>query len=663
MSAAPAAGGGGAEAAERLRRGDLAGARAAGEAALARAPDDPALLQLTGVACCRAGDLAAGAGYLRRAFALRPGLPRLRPDLANALLLLGDTEGALALCPADSDPELQRLRGWLLQSKGDAAGAAEAYEKVVAAQPRDWEIWNNLGNARRDMGDAAGATAALAEAVRLQPRVPALWMNRATALSALGGADEAAGAAAEAARLEPDNPAFATAFGGMLRDAGRPQEALRAFETAVRLAPDQVEPRLETARLLWALRDEAGAEAAYREVLRMRPATVLAWLELGILAERSNRLDTLPALLAEAETAGVPASALGYLHALVLRREGRLEEALAAVRAAPSDLEPERRAVLIARLADSLRQTDEAFAAFAEMNRISADTPAGRAADPDGYRARIDAMIATATPAWFARWTPAAPPGDRPAPVFLVGFPRSGTTLLDTFLMGHPDVHVLEEEPVLQAAEDALGGFERLPDLDAEEIARLRGAYFAALDRIAPEAAGKTVIDKLPLNILGAPLIHRLFPDARIVLSLRHPCDAVLSCFMQAFEPNDAMANFLSLETGAALYDRVFRFWEQCRAQLPLTVHALRYEDLIADPETEMRFLIGFLGLAWDDRLLDHRRTAAARGTIKTPSYRQVTQPLYRAAAGRWERYRDEMAPVLPVLCPWAERLGYGACG
>ncbi|HMC92677.1 MAG TPA: sulfotransferase, partial [Allosphingosinicella sp.] len=390
-----------------------------------------------------------------------------------------------------------------------------------------------------------------------------------------------------------------------------------------------------------------------------RPAGPLAWLELGILFERSSRIDALPPLLEEATRAGVAGPELGYLRAVVLRREGRLAEALDAVRAAPAEMEPERRAALIARLADSLGRTDEAFEAFAEMNRLGA----GTAADPAGYRSRIDDMIRTAQPSWFVRWTADAPPADRPAPIFLVGFPRSGTTLLDTFLMGHPHVLVLEEEPVLQRARDALGDFARLPDLDAGEIARLRNLYFAALDEIAPEAAGKTVVDKLPLNILGAPLIHRLFPGAPIILSLRHPCDAVLSCFMQAFEPNDAMANFLNLGDAADLYDKVFTFWEQCRAGLPLNVHPLRYEDLVEQPEEEMRALIGFLGLDWDPCLLDHRRTAAARGTIVTPSYAQVTQPLYRAAAGRWQRYRDQMAPVLPVLCPWAERLGYGPCG
>jgi hypothetical protein len=269
------------------------------------------------------------------------------------------------------------------------------------------------------------------------------------------------------------------------------------------------------------------------------------------------------------------------------------------------------------------------------------------------------------TPAYAAGWSDAAS-GDSPpsaagrrAPVFLVGFPRSGTTLLDTLLMGHSGVHVLEEEPILQRVGEALGDFERLPALEQEEIERLRALYFAELDAFDPDANGKTVIDKLPLNILGAPLIHRLFPEAKLILALRHPCDVVLSCFMQNFDLNDAMANFLDIGDAARLYDLVMTFWTRARALLPLDVHEVRYEALVEDKEREMRALVDFLGLPWEERLLDHEGTALRRGPIVTPSYAQVVQPIYRRAAGRWERYRDQLAPVLPLLAPWAEKMGY----
>jgi hypothetical protein len=282
-------------------------------------------------------------------------------------------------------------------------------------------------------------------------------------------------------------------------------------------------------------------------------------------------------------------------------------------------------------------------------------------AQASAYRAHVAALAAVVDRDWYARWSPPAPPAARPSPAFLVGFPRSGTTLLDTMLMGHPGAHVLEEVPLLERVMREVGALRRIADLGGGEIKRLRDLYFAALDEAAPGLAGQQVIDKLPLNILGAPLIHRLFPDARFILALRHPCDVALSGFMQGFEMNAAMANFLDLGDTATLYDLVMGYWQRCRETLPLDVFELRYESLVADPESALRPLIAFLGLDWHDSLLDHRRTAAARGTISTPSYNQVTQKLYGDASGRWRRYRTQLEPVLPILLPWSERLGYPA--
>jgi hypothetical protein len=133
----------------------------------------------------------------------------------------------------------------------------------------------------------------------------------------------------------------------------------------------------------------------------------------------------------------------------------------------------------------------------------------------------------------------------------------------------------------------------------------------------------------------------------------------VLSCFMQGFALNDSMACFLDLTMAAEYYDAAMRLWTRSREVLPLRVHTLVYEELIADPEAALRPLIGFLGLEWRGELLDHRATAHARSGIGTPSYNQVTQPLTRAPSGRWNRYEKQLEPVLPILLPWAERLGY----
>jgi tetratricopeptide (TPR) repeat protein len=641
-----------------FRRGDLAGAIAAGEATLLSRPADPLLLELVGTIKCHAGDLASGAKLLREALALAPHQMQTRVALANALAMTGDTAGAEALC-VDDAPELLRLKGYLLQSQGRFEEAGDCYERIVAADPADWEIWNNLGNTRRAAGDLAGAVQALDRARRLRPQLAAIQLNYAMGLAAAGRFEDSIEPCALAAKLDARDPAPQLELGKLWCRLERFCEALEPLGRAAALAPGDAEVQIELGRAHAGLGEFDKAETAYRASVRLRPDHALAFLELGIILERGNRADLLEPLLRDAEAHGVPASDLAYLHALQLRRQGKIEEALAAARRARTDVQPLRRALLIGRLADQAGDSATAFEAFREANAIAAQEAAAKVTDAECSRDRVRALIAWATANKSSSWTPPSP-GERPSPVFLVGFPRSGTTLLDTMLMGHRQIAVLEEERTLQRVEESLASFECLPQLDAAEIERLRTIYFEEVDRLLPDASGKLLIDKLPLNLLRVPLIHRLFPDARIVFAQRHPCDVVLSCFMQNFVINDAMANFLDLGEAATFCDLVLTFWDKCRDTLPLNVHTVRYEDLVVDLEREARSVLDFLGLPWDAAVLDHSRTARERGLINTPSYSQVVQPIYREASGRWKRYRSEMAAVLPILAPWALRLGYG---
>jgi hypothetical protein len=244
-------------------------------------------------------------------------------------------------------------------------------------------------------------------------------------------------------------------------------------------------------------------------------------------------------------------------------------------------------------------------------------------------------------------------------PAFLVGFPRSGTTLLDTLLMGHRDTVVLEEVHLLGAAEREIGRVADLALASRHSLERAREAYFRELDRNVDPGFSGLVVDKLPLNLPGAPFIEAMFPRAPIIFAQRHPCDAVLSGFLQSFVMNDAMASFLTIEDAADLYDAVMSAWRAMREAFPLNVHVVRYETLVTEPEAELRPLVEFLGLDWDERMLAHTQTARKRGTIITPSYDQVTEPLNSRSVGRWKKYRAELEPVLPVLLPWAEWLGY----
>jgi Flp pilus assembly protein TadD len=650
---------------EHYRGGDLAGARRAAEAILAGRPDDCELLQFLGHVCCRMGDFAAGATHLSRCLELDEGSDAARIDLARALIAMGALDEAEALCRAPgptgrAEVELTRIRAFVLLQKGRLADSAACYEAVVESRPDDHESWNNLGNVRRESDDPHGAVEALGRAVALRPELAAIRRNLGGALADAGRLEDSLAAFEAAARLAPEDPALLVELSRALNRLGRAREALAPLAVAARLTPGDAEIQVEIGVSHAALDELAETEAAYRRAIRLQPRFAPAFVQLALLLESSSRVDDLEALICEAEKAGVEESELAFVRALAARRGGRLEEALALAEAAPPSTEPHRKFQLIGEIRDRLDDADGAFAAFVEMNRVLADAPDDPRAAARQYRGELEEMIALATDRWTGGWPIAkAAAAVRAAPVFLVGFPRSGTTLLDTILMGHPEVDVVEERPLLQPVLEALGGMDRLADLGAGEIQKLRGLYFDALDLHAPPREGRLTIDKMPLDMVLAGLIHRLFPDARFIFVERHPADVVLSCFITNFRLNEAMANFLDLEDAARFYDLAMTHWRQCRSLFALEVHDLRYEHMVADLEGAVRPLLDWLGLAWDGNMLDHRETALGRGYVSTASYAQVTEPVYGRAAGRWRRYRHHLEPVLPLLSTWAERLGY----
>ncbi len=580
----------------------------------------------------RQRDLARALPHLRAAVSLIPANPLPRLELARALAALGQTEAAeVALQGIDpAGPvagELVRVRAAIRQRAGDHRAAASLFRAATARDPRDFESWASLGISLLALGDAAGAVDALQHSLALRPAQPGARMRLAEAQAAAGRGAEGLADARAIAADHPRDPLAHVAIARLEDLLGRPERA----------------------------------EAALADALACDPGCIPALLALADLAERGNRVAELPALIGRLKAAGAPPEDLALLRARLACRQGHHAAALVAARSAPATLDAGRRAQIIGECSDRLDDPAGAFEAFAEMNRAAAAEVADAPRAAAAYRAMVERRTATVTPEWRAGWTPAAVGDARDDPVFLFGFPRSGTTLLDTFLMGHPRALVLEERPALFAACEGLD-LDALPQLGAATIAAARAHYFAEIDAFAPDAASRLVIDKLPLGLVDTAIVHRLFPRARFIFVERHPCDVVLSCFMTRFDPRGGMANFLDLGDTARLYDAALSHWRRCREVLPLPVHTVRYERMVADAPGELAPLAGFLGLTLSPEMLDHRRTARERAHIATPSYAQVAEPLYTRALARWERYRPQMAEVLPLLAPWAERLGY-SCG
>lgn len=616
---------------------------------------------LLGLIYCREGEIDEGITYLKRAHEAAPTnvgytimLARALIDSdrsAEALLLSGSASGstpgefALLLVAAEAADRL-----------GNAAQSAAIYTKLAAINPSDWRVWNGLGNALGAQGSWDAAIDSLGKAAALNSNEAGIQRNLAAAFRAAGRLEESARTLDAMLVRDPADADCRAALASVLADLGRKDEACEQFAAAAQRLPERADIAISYARSLVEVARFAEAEAVYRILLAGDPADAAAVRELGLLLERTSQLSDLGELLQSARSAGLADAELAYLSAALALRQGKAEQALQALALEPSDRDPQRWHRLRSKIADALDDPRQAFISAEAMNCSVGNYDEWRRRGRE-YRSLLRSRARVVTSDWCAR-VPQLPAGRR-TPAFMVGFPRSGTTLLDTFLMGHPDVHVLEEIPMLPAAELALGSIENLPECSADELARLQSAYFETLDQHVPAGFDGLVIDKLPLNILGAPLIHALFPGARIIFSLRHPCDAVLSGFMQSFVLNDAMACFLDLEDAADLYDAVLDVWKRSRSNLPLDVHDLRYEDLVDEPVAPLKALFDYLGLEWTDSILDHQATAATRGAVSTPSYDQITQPLNSRASGRWLAYRDVMEPALPTLLKWAESFGY----
>jgi tetratricopeptide (TPR) repeat protein len=580
-------------------------------------------------------------------------------------------ERVLALSPRQ--PDALHLLGVTAYQRGDHARAEALIESAIAIRGNDAAYHNNLATVLLARGRPA--IAALHRALALNPQYAEAHNNLGNAHQNAGDLDAAIASYRRALACRPDYAEAHGNLGRALHTAGDLDAAVASYRRALGHRPGYGNARKNLGDALAELGRTAEAEAHYRKVLESDPGNADGHAGLAALWERASRLDDA---LAEAEAA--LKAEPRHVRATVMaarceRRLGRPEAGLArlAAMAAPSvddSLDDASRAFVafeMATIQDRLGDYRAAFRWFDEGNRMIMQSPQARGIDAEAFPNAIARLADRFRRDWLATWTPPVPYD--PAhyggivPVFLIGFPRSGTTLLDQVLNAHPALVTLEEKPALDAVKRALeerpeGYPDALAILSADEIAALRDIYFAEVARYLPEGPAAIVIDKMPLNAIDAGLIFRLFPEAKIILALRHPCDVVLSGFMQAFRPNAAMVRFATLADTAALYAEVMALWQRYAGILPLSVLATRYEDLVADFPAETRRILGFLGLPWDDAVLSYRERAKTRA-IATPSYHQVVQPIYARSVGRWRNYAEEMAPVLPLLRPFADAFGY----
>jgi tetratricopeptide (TPR) repeat protein len=619
------------QAIERARRGDIAGALDCAHQAIAEHPDDYGLRLFVATLHSRRLELDEALVHVRRAAELAPADPIPRVELVRLLIGLDRIDEAEAELDRKAFPGMEPLRlGAMIQARRENhARAAQLFRQVVAADPLDHESWGNLGGCLLASGRPQLAIEPLERAVRLRPDLRKFGEKLMEAQVAAGLGEQALDAARTFARQnehQKEHAAGALLTAGRLEDLlGRPERALEVLQGLLASSPDHV------------------------------PALVA----LATLLERENRIDEFAKVLERINRLGPDIAEIPLLRARLAYRKGELQVALRLAKAAPGAADAGARAQLIGLIEDRLGHSASAFPAFEQMNLVSDLSRTVIAERAQALRDLIDERAALITSGWVQSWPSFPDEAGRPEPVFLIGFPRSGTTLLDTFLMGHPKICIAEEQPMLLAVSEQLGEFRRLASLGEAELRALRDRYFRTAAKLIPDIENRLLIDKFPLGAIEIGIFHRLFPTAKIIFLQRHPCDVALSCFFARFQPTPMLISFSTLEDTAMLYDKVMSFWERSRGAMPLRVHNLKYEDLVLDPERQMRQLVDFLELDWDERVLDHEKSAGRRAFVQTASYAQITEPLYDRSIGRWKKYRDQLAPVLPILRPWAAHMGY----
>jgi tetratricopeptide (TPR) repeat protein len=477
-----------------------------------------------------------------------------------------------------------------------------------------------------------------------------------------------------AAGLDPKDASVWNSVGLCLIKQDRRGGAVAAFEHALALDPLFAQPYYNLGTTLEYLGDYEGAREQFQRAVHLFPDYADPLAGLATLSVRAGNWDDVRRYAQEAlalspfQPAAVSALATADVEAKQYQAAAdRLSETLAHPGLDKFD-RPSLHCLLGDAL-DGLGRLDEAFseyisgkAAFREVHKSLYEL-SGNESQLDFARRMNAYFSAGIGPEWSAA-APLAPGEVSPARghAFLVGFPRSGTTLLENVLASHPDVMAMDERANMREFEAAyIAGADALDHLgaiSAAEASQRRSEYWARVRETKMAHEGKVVVDKMPLYTTKLPIIFKLFPGVKVLFALRDPRDVVFSCFRRPFQINSGMYQFVTLEGAARFYDAVMSLMETYKRVLPLDVHTIRYESFVADFEGEARAVCDFLGVEWSESLHDFAAVARER-RIRTPSAAQVRAGLYSTGAGQWRRYARHLEPILPILQHWVERFGY----
>jgi tetratricopeptide (TPR) repeat protein len=496
----------------------------------------------------------------------------------------------------------------------------------------------------------------------------------ALAASARGDYETAERLFNRALALEPGNPSTLTSLAVHYRNQDRNRDAVLACEEAIRNYPDYADAWLERGAILASGGSHEAARASFAKAAELAPGNAAAHAGLASLAAREGNAEMAQGY-ARTALAIDPASpvATNALASAELqsgnadRARGLLEPLIA--RLSQPSLE---RSMAHSILADAFHRQSDYASAFQHYLASNDDFAAIHAASPAGgldNTSFVDALTDALEVIDDVGWENA--PGGQPQSaagqhLFLIGYPRSGTTLVENILASLPGVSALEERPTMVAADqefiagnpaEIMAGLRRFATLDAAGLDRYRRAYWEKVEASGIASKAPCFVDMDPMKGTRLPFISRLFPDARILIMRRDPRDVVWSCFRTNFAMSSGTLEYTTLERTARHYAALMRLTEMALERMPLNAHIVQYHRLVQDFDAETQAMCAFAGLEWTDAVRGFDRTAAKRG-VTTASVGQVTRGLYDGTR-QWEAYAEYLEPILPILRPWIEKFGY----
>ncbi|MFM9959234.1 MAG: tetratricopeptide repeat-containing sulfotransferase family protein [Phycisphaerales bacterium] len=496
-----------------------------------------------------------------------------------------------------------------------------------------------------------------------------------------------------AAQLYPRHPEVLYQHGWVLANMGRERDAVVVLKKAASIDPRRAETWHELGGAYQALGMPKESVDCFERAMFLNPKRVETYCACAVMLERDRKADRARSVLQKGLQKNPGDPQLRMLLAAADTREGKAPEAETVLReiaaSAPND---EVRCRALHNLANALEEQKrhvEAWSSFRESNALRRTFVSVK----NALKLSDDVVFGTArsyegiTQERFAAWKAASGRGaftdDLPDPAFLVGFPRSGTTMTENALGAHPNVVSLDEPPTVTLLEHEARRVldptrppatphaperwaEILDAMSVDQWRWLRAFYWSQVkeeagpdgDAARVKRDGITVLDKNPFNIYRVGLLNRLFPMARVVCVIRDPRDVCISCFTQFFRANPAMVLFTEISDTARAYAAVMSQWITLRDRFSMGVLEVRYEDTVNDFDNYARRLVEFMGLEWNDAVLEFQKKAAAK-FVSTPSFRAVTQSVNTRAVGRWSRYEGALDAVMPVLAPFIKQFGY----